>query len=264
MSERERDTKVAQFWDGNAEAWADGVRSGRDTINDTVNMPSFLRFVGDVDGKKVLDAGCGEGRSSRHFACKGAKVTGIDISARMLELALRQETREPLGIDYRQISMSDLSMLEDGAFDAVVSFMALMDAPDFDGAVGEFARVLGPGGQLAFMVRHPCFFTRGFAILQGRQGSRARLSVSDYFDENGYVERWRFSDPGDQRFGDAFAVPRFPRILSRYINGVLEAGFVLTGIVETRPTTEDVQRHPPFAFWARHAALCLGVRARRQ
>ena len=47
-------------------------------------------------------------------------------------------------------------------------------------------------------------------------------------------------------------------------NGVLEAGFVFTGIVETRPTREDIQHHPPFAFWARHAALCLGVRARKQ
>ncbi|HEY4636091.1 MAG TPA: methyltransferase domain-containing protein, partial [Rhodospirillales bacterium] len=63
--------------------------------------PNFARFVGDLRGKRVLDAGCGEGDSSRILARNGAAVVGIDISDAMLELAKTEEARNPLGIEYR-------------------------------------------------------------------------------------------------------------------------------------------------------------------
>ena len=51
------------------------------------NMSRFLQVVGDVCGLTVLDAGCGEGYLSRILASRGANVTGIDISPRLVEMA---------------------------------------------------------------------------------------------------------------------------------------------------------------------------------
>jgi toxoflavin synthase len=63
---------------------------------------SFLKLVGDVEGKRVLDVACGEGHFTRMLRSAGAaEVVGIDISERMIDLAREQETRRPLGIEYR-------------------------------------------------------------------------------------------------------------------------------------------------------------------
>ena len=65
---------VARYWDGNANPWADEVRKGYDIARERLNNPAFLEFIGDLRGKQVLDAGCGEGYNSRILARRGARV----------------------------------------------------------------------------------------------------------------------------------------------------------------------------------------------
>ncbi len=153
MSEQEfSDEDVARYWDDNAAWWAEQVRSRMDIAREYHNNPAFLAFLGDLGGRQVLDAGCGEGYNTRILARRGARMTGIDISERMVELARAEEDREPLGIRYARASYSDLGVFPDASFDAVVSFMALMDGPRFDVAMRESFRVLRPGGMLAFSI----------------------------------------------------------------------------------------------------------------
>ena len=154
--------EVARYWDDNANMWADHVRQGWDTYREYFNNPAFFAFIGDLSGKTVLDAGCGKGYNTRLLARSGARMTGVDISERMIELARREEQREPLGIRYELASFSDLSLFDDASFDAVVSSMALMDGPDFEGAVQEVYRLLRPSGELMFSISHPCFLTKGY------------------------------------------------------------------------------------------------------
>ena len=70
-------------------------------------------------GRLVLDLACGEGYNTRMLARKGAKVTGIDSSAKMIELAAQEETKEKLGIRYLVADASDLSQLPNSHFDIV-------------------------------------------------------------------------------------------------------------------------------------------------
>jgi SAM-dependent methyltransferase len=152
---------VARYWNENAEAWTREVREGHDIAREFLNNPAFLELVGDLRGKQVLDAGCGEGHNTRILARRGACLTGVDISERMIALAFEEERREPLGIQYARTSYADLGMFPSGSFDAVVSFMALMEGPRFDLAMRESFRVLRPGGLLVFSITHPCFITKG-------------------------------------------------------------------------------------------------------
>jgi SAM-dependent methyltransferase len=123
---------VARYWDGNAAAWAEQVRRGADVAREWLNNPAFLAFIGDLHGRRVLDAGCGEGYNTRILARRGARMTGVDLSERMIALAQEEERRAPLGIEYARTSYTDLASFADRSFDAVVSFMALMDGPRFD------------------------------------------------------------------------------------------------------------------------------------
>lgn len=253
------DEEVARHWDDNAERWADHVRRGWDVCRETFNNPAFFAFLGDVKGKEVLDAGCGEGRNTRLLAQTGARLTGVDISTRMIELAREEERRAPLGIRYEVASFSDLRLFADASFDLVVSTMALMDGPDLEGAFREIARVLRPGGQLAFNITHPCFLTKGFGWLRDDGERATRLLVSDYFDGEPWVERWKFEVAPDDV--PPFAVPSFPRTLSDYVNALIAAGFVLQELREPRPPAEACREHPHLQKWRDHAALFLHFKA---
>ncbi len=145
-----------------------------------LNNPAFLEFAGDLRGKQVLDAGCGEGHNTRILARRGARLTGVDISERMIGLALAEERRAPLGIQYVRTSYTDLGVFPPGRFDAVISFMALMDGPRFDLAMRESFRVLRPGGLLVFSITHPCFITKGGRWLRNEDGVKVKWMISEY------------------------------------------------------------------------------------
>ena len=68
----------------------------------------LLETAGDVAGKKVLDAGCGEGHVARLFARHGAEVVAVDISPRLLEHARELEAKNPHGIEFVEVSLGRL------------------------------------------------------------------------------------------------------------------------------------------------------------
>jgi SAM-dependent methyltransferase len=80
-------------------------------------LPPLLDLLGDIAGRQVLDAGCGEGYLARALAARGAHVTGIDLSPRLIELA---RARDPGGrIDYQVGDLSQPRPTAVGRFDAV-------------------------------------------------------------------------------------------------------------------------------------------------
>ncbi len=118
--------------------------------------PAIFGLLGDVGGRWVLDAGCGQGYLSRLLAERGASVVGVDASRRLLDHAEALEARRAQGISYRQ---RDLSRLGDvgGPFDAVVANMVFLDIADWRPALANCVDALGPGGRLVYSLLHPCW-----------------------------------------------------------------------------------------------------------
>jgi ubiquinone/menaquinone biosynthesis C-methylase UbiE len=228
--------EVAEYWNANAPVWIDQVGRGFDVYREEPNNPAIFEFIGDVRGKSVLDARCGEGRNTRLLAKRGADLCGVDIAGVMIGRAREEEVQAKLGIRYFKGSYCRMPFFQDSQFDLVVSFMALMDGPDYRGALNEIRRVLKPGGGLVFSISHPCFMTKGYGWVTDQEGKKTRLTVADYFNREPYVEHWKFSyGPNADRLPE-FAIPRFPRTLCEYLNPLVEAGFSLVRLNEPRPS----------------------------
>ena len=101
----------------------------------------------------ALDFGCGVGRLSQALARHFARVTGVDISAQMLELA-RSHNRHGDRVDYVLNTRDDLGQLADGSFDFVYSIITLqhMEPVYARRYIAEFVRVAAPGGVILFQI----------------------------------------------------------------------------------------------------------------
>lgn len=117
---------------------------------------ALLRLLGDVQGKRVMDAGCGNGYLSRMLASRGAQVVGVEPTGSMSGFAREKEAELGQGITYVQADLTALPDLGE-PFDAVVCSMVLMAIPDWKPAMRACVEALRPGGRFVFAIVHPAF-----------------------------------------------------------------------------------------------------------
>ncbi|MEY4979421.1 MAG: 2-polyprenyl-3-methyl-5-hydroxy-6-metoxy,4-benzoquinol methylase [Pseudomonadota bacterium] len=119
-----------------------------------------------LNGKRVLDVGCGGGILSDAMARKGAQVLGIDLSVKALRVAQLHalEAATPQ-INYREISAEDLAQEQPQSFDVVTCMEMLEHVPDPASVVKACADLVKPGGWVFFSTlnRNPKSFL--FAII---------------------------------------------------------------------------------------------------
>jgi 2-polyprenyl-6-hydroxyphenyl methylase/3-demethylubiquinone-9 3-methyltransferase len=149
-----------EYYEGIDELWWDP--SGPAAALHAINRPRlafYLDALAELRGRLVLDAGCGGGLVARTLTEAGAEVVGIDRSHGSLRVARRATGPAPLrrgsppappGRFHPVRGQLERLPFADGAFDAVVAADVLEHVPDLPAAVGEIARVLAPGGSLAF------------------------------------------------------------------------------------------------------------------
>jgi ubiquinone/menaquinone biosynthesis C-methylase UbiE len=253
---------VEKNWNKIANQWSEQVGAGLDWYREYFNKPEMLKFVGNLKGKKVLDAGCGDGYWSRIFAKQGAKVIGVDLSSMMLEKARQEEEKEELSITYKKCSFTDLSCFENESFDVIFSFMALMDGPDCDKATKAFFRILRPEGDLFFNITHPCFVTENHRWFNDDDEKR-KLAVRGYFSDEPYIVRWKFSALRDRNDIKNFESLYFPRTVSTYVNELIDAGFMIKRFVEPRPSEQLCVKLSNMQGWRDDAAVFLYVHAQK-
>jgi ubiquinone/menaquinone biosynthesis C-methylase UbiE len=105
----------------------------------------ILEYFGDLNGKRVLDVGCGKGRFARVLAERfpGASVVGFDLAEAMLR-------HVPAGLSACAGSMTALPF-PTGAFDCAYATESLEHAVEIDVAVAEICRVVRPGGRIVII-----------------------------------------------------------------------------------------------------------------
>jgi len=116
--------------------------------------------AGGLQGRKVVDIGCGGGLLSEGMAARGAEVTGIDLAEQSLDVARLHLHESGLEVDYRHISAEDFAAQNPAAFDVVTCLEMLEHVPDPKSIVQAAATLLKPGGTLVLSTlnRHPKAF----------------------------------------------------------------------------------------------------------
>jgi ubiquinone/menaquinone biosynthesis C-methylase UbiE len=140
--------------------WSDSYQRKHGGLLDGANAEAWglwrrpeseLRVLDPIDGRNVLELGCGAARWSASLAGRAARVVGLDISTGQL--------RHAQGVDGLGLVLADAQRLPfaDRSFDLVLSDYGGMSWADPYRTVPEVARVLRAGGQLAFCTNTPFF-----------------------------------------------------------------------------------------------------------
>lgn len=217
-------------WEALAAPWIREAREGANpTRNGLLDAP-MLAACGDVRGLRVLECGCGEGRFCRLLAQHGAaEVLGLDLCEPMIAAA--RESQGPRE-SYQVADVQSLPFLPDRHFDLAVSYLNQCDLPDFAANTREVYRVLKPGRRFIIANLHP-MRSAGGAWQKDEAGQKLHVILDHYFDEG--ERHWRMK---------GVEVTNFHRSLSTCINEYVKIGFAVAGVVEPKPTEEQLRKYP--------------------
>ena len=111
---------------------------------------SWIKTFVSLEGKKVVDIGCGGGILAESLAQAGAETTGIDLSEKALKVAELHALEVGAKLTYRVISAEDLAQEQAGQYDVVTCMEMLEHVPDPASVVQACADLCKPGGTLFF------------------------------------------------------------------------------------------------------------------
>jgi SAM-dependent methyltransferase len=190
--------------------------------NALYERPATLSLLPDVEGKQVMDAGCGPGVYSELLVERGADVIAIDVSPAMVEQARRRLGEK---VSVLQANLEEpLTFAESDSFDLIVSPLVLDYIADLPSIFKEFYRVLRSPGHLVFSIGHPF-------------GDFLRHNEGSYFETRLVQETWH-------GFGGEVNVPFFRRPLEAIVSPLFDAGFFVDRLLEPMPTEEFKRVEP--------------------
>lgn len=222
--------------------WYAGIVQRRSLIHLQI-IPQIMAFIGDISGQQVVDVACGEGVFTRELASKGALVTGVDLSLRLLAIA--ETTHHDSQPTYIHDDARVLKKLPDASFDGATCIMAMMDIDDIDALLASVHRVTRPGAWLVVLITHPCFESPR-ARTERIDGAWARITTQ-YLTEGA----WHGSEDGVRsRCGAQH------RTISTYLNTAIGAGWNLERMIEPRlANVQSEVDHPGLFIMRFHRQL---------
>ncbi|QET02542.1 class I SAM-dependent methyltransferase [Cupriavidus pauculus] len=213
--------------------------------NALYERPTSMALLGDVNGRAVLDAGCGPGICSQQLASSGAMVHAFDATPEMVKLARTRCAGLPVEVVEGDLSMP-LAWLQDHSFDKILCSLAFDYVENLAPVLGEFRRVSRPGATLVFSMAHP---------MRDWMDERTR-GETNYFDTSKFGFYWSgFGEPKPY-------VQAYRRPLSDILNGLTNSGWSLDRFIEPRPLPEMKEASERLYTELSQAPAFICVRAR--
>lgn len=203
-----------------AREYAAAIRDNN--YNANYERPSLLALLPDMQGKAVIDLGCGPGEYSGTLLKRGARVTAVDGSEQMVEI-VKEKFGESVRC-YQQDLAEGLPKESENSFDLAVSALMIHYLEDLAPLFADVKRILKPSGLFVFSTHHP------FVDYQ--------LSPSgNYFLQETIIDEW-------DTVGRPVRVEYFRRSLTQIIQPLVEAGFSVLDLTEGKPAASMEQTAP--------------------
>jgi SAM-dependent methyltransferase len=216
------------------------------TYGEGLPTEADLRLLGPVDGRRILDLGCGAGHNAALLAQQGAKVIAVDTLADHLERARSRAERAAVRVELHQAQLAELPFLRSDSIDAALSVMALATEDDLARVFRQVHRVLKPEASFVLTLPHPAF-----ALFDPTAEDPLRV-VRRYDDHT--AKRWELDDRD---------VIDHPRTFGELFTTLHRGGFHVDQVIEPIATPSG----PRTAAWAdlmRTVPATLLLRARKQ
>jgi 2-polyprenyl-3-methyl-5-hydroxy-6-metoxy-1,4-benzoquinol methylase len=224
-------TDNQRAYNSNADFWVQIIRGNRDRYRTELTNHAVLNAIGNANDLTVLDAGCAEGYMSRTLAENGAKVTGIDFSAELINAARTHPLAAELPVSFDIGSVNSLPY-GSGTFNLVLCNHLLNDLEDPSQAIREFSRVLSSEGRLVILMLHPCFYNKHAE----RDQRDNNLPTSTYFRARSVTQNFVVDGLRSPSPNTAWLHP-----LEFYTQALNDSGFVITGLSEPHPSEQQLR-----------------------
>jgi SAM-dependent methyltransferase len=185
-----------------------------------------LHLIDSLKGKPVLELGCGSG----HTLCYLAKVKqaeelwGIDLSQEQIRFTQEYLAAQQVSANLFLASMDENPGIPPAYFDLVVSIYSLGWTPDLSRTLSLVYSYLKPGGTFIFSWEHPVYQCLDY-----------REDIGGYVFTRPYLKEGPEIDPSWK----GVEIVLYPRMLSTYLNALIEAGLVVDKMIESE---SNVQR----------------------
>ena len=233
-----------------SEAPVDSVRFAPDVDDSILNR--LVGSVGPLEGKRVLDLGCGAGGSSLALARKGAHVIAVEGSTARLTQARAAAEIAQLKVEFHHSDLADLAFQRADSIDLVIAVYSLAGVQDLGRVFRQLHRIMKPEAALVMSVPHP------FSLmleLDAEEQSSPYLTRSAWHDQ---AISWRAS--GDEGVTHVHQV-------SDLFTSLIRANFRVDNIVEPIAQTGPNASRPPSVHYSEltdWVPSTLVIRARKE
>jgi SAM-dependent methyltransferase len=218
----------------------DAVRWGPDIPTET-----DLRLLGPLDGKRVLELGCGGGVTAVAMAKQGARVIAVDESLDQVTLARRLAEGEDVKLELHQGDLADLAFVRADAVDVAISIYALGTVADLDRVFRQVHRVLRPEAPFVVSVPHPAYRAIDAS-------AEPPVFERPYFDRA--PRSWTLGDDSGREY---------PVTIGDLFTSLIRANFRVDSVLEPEPP-KNAHRSRYWTDAMRWVPATLIVRARKQ
>lgn len=216
----EQNIRVAREWDKLSPIRSALISGRQDIAFEHLIQPAVLDFIRRHKPDSVFDGGCGTGELTHEIAKLTHRVRALDVSSEAIRIASIRQTPNTV-FETGEIEAAP-ELLKEETFDAFVSSMVLMDAPNYLGVIEAYRQMIGAGGWGLFLFLHPVWYPihRQLNLKQ----------AYDYWHVDDFQLNYKITKK-------ATRTPQtyYHRPLERYVNAFVRFGFEITGMCEPAP-----------------------------